>query len=241
MRPTFSASSIVERRFAVALRKVARIVAEIIKAHIDGHELIRPQELTRLLLAYSESLGPFAKRLSEIMVSGIARSNEQAWTARSKEIGLSLRQTWRQQAIGHVAALIQHRQIELITSIPPTAGIWAQELARQAQQDGTRAAEIAEHLQQITQVTESRATLIARTEVAKANAAITQARAEAVGATHYVWETAEDADVRESHQKMQGTIQEFANPPEVDDLGAYNPGECPNCRCYASPILDGLE
>jgi SPP1 gp7 family putative phage head morphogenesis protein len=237
MRPTFSASPLVERRYAVAIRKVSRIVAGIIKAHIDGHEIIRPQELTRLLLGYSESLGPFAKRLSETMVSGIAKHNEQAWAARSKAIGLSLRQTWRQQSIGHVAALIQHRQVELITSIPPKAGIWAQELARQAQQDGTRAAEVAEHLQQIEDVTLSRATLIARTEVAKANAAITQARAESVGATSYIWETAEDDDVRDSHREMQGTKQLFAEPPLLSDGMVAGPGETPNCRCFAVPEL----
>jgi len=44
--------------------------------------------------------------------------------------------------------------------------------------------------------------------------------------------------VRESHQAMQGTVQEFADPPEVDEFGAYNPGEVPNCRCFSEPIID---
>jgi SPP1 gp7 family putative phage head morphogenesis protein len=102
---------------------------------------------------------------------------------------------------------------------------------------GKRADEVAAELARSGEVTEGRATLIARTEIAKANSALTQARAEYVGASHYIWRTAEDGDVRESHAAMNGKIFRFDDPPYVEGEGNHGPGEFPNCRCFAEPII----
>ena len=83
----------------------------------------------------------------------------------------------------------------------------------------------------------ARAMLIARTEIAKANATLTRARAEAVGVTHYVWRTMGDAQVRPAHDDLDGEIFEFGKAPYVEGEGYHHPGEFPNCRCYAEPIF----
>jgi SPP1 gp7 family putative phage head morphogenesis protein len=140
-------------------------------------------------------------------------------------------------AVGDVMKLIQRRQVELIKSLPIEAGLRAQKLSQEAVMGGKRADEVAAELMKSGEVTESRATLIARTEIAKANAALTQARAGYVGATHYIWRTAEDGDVRESHAVMEGKIFRFDDPPYVEGEGNHGPGEFPNCRCFAEPII----
>lgn len=106
---------------------------------------------------------------------------------------------------------------------------------------GKRASEVAAELARTEEVTASRATLIARTEIAKANATLTTARAQFVGATHYIWRTAEDADVRDSHAAMEGKIFRFDDPPYVEGEGNHGPGEIYNCRCYAEPIIPEQE
>jgi len=45
-----------------------------------------------------------------------------------------------------------------------------------------------------------------------------------------------DNRVRETHEELDGTSQEWADPPEPDG----HPGNGINCRCYADPDLTDL-
>lgn len=82
------------------------------------------------------------------------------------------------------------------------------------------------------------------TAMSKVLAAITQTRAERIECTWYIWRTCQDERVRASHAQMEGVICSFLTPPRPEsligepDLGAYNPGESRECRCYAEPIVD---
>jgi len=167
----------------------------------------------------------------------VNRTNKKSWESTSARIGAQLKRTMEETAVGDVMKLIQRRQVELIKSLPIEAGLRAQKLSQEAVMGGKRADEVAAELARSGEVTEGRATLIARTEIAKANSALTQARAEYVGASHYIWRTAEDGDVRESHAAMNGKIFRFDDPPYVEGEGNHGPGEFPNCRCFAEPII----
>lgn len=237
MARKFELPRAVERRYATELRRVARIVGGLVQSHVDGSTIRDPRKLAQALLDYSEALGPWAERLAAKMIRESAAANFTSFTSQSKAIGSSLKSMLADTAIGQTARMLQNRQVELIKSLPLEAGLRAQELAQQAVIGGKRADVVAAELARTEEVTLSRATLIARTEAAKANAAITQARAEFIGATHYIWRTAEDADVRESHAVMEGVVCEFANPPAIEGEGNHGPGEIYNCRCYAEPII----
>ncbi len=93
----------------------------------------------------------------------------------------------------------------------------------------------------------SRLNLIARTEVSKTQAALTQARASSLGIGWYIWRTSEDSRVRSAHGHMEGVLVNFLDPPSPEELfpkkdtkpyGRYNAGETFNCRCYAEPLID---
>jgi SPP1 gp7 family putative phage head morphogenesis protein len=90
-------------------------------------------------------------------------------------------------------------------------------------------------------ITESRARLIARTEVARSNSILVQARAESLGSKAYIWQTAEDARVRESHMEMNGKVCYWDNPPMLSDGTQTHPGQIFNCRCIALPLLSDEE
>ena len=94
---------------------------------------------------------------------------------------------------------------------------------------------------------------IARTECAKANAAICQARAEAVGVQWYFWRCVHDNRVRDSHWDMDGILIFYSDPPSPEALfpypvnkrgdmvkpyGRYHAGNTFNCRCYQEPVVD---
>jgi uncharacterized protein with gpF-like domain len=67
---------------------------------------------------------------------------------------------------------------------------------------------------------------------------ITQARASQVDSTHYIWRTAEDESVRESHAEMEGQVVAWNDPPTLSDGTTTHAGQIYNCRCYPEPIIN---
>ena len=237
MASQYEASRAAERRYASRLKKLARTIAKIIKEHIDGNTLRDVDEMMRKLQQYAEQLDEWAKKTAALFIGDTSRTNEKAWVAHSKKLRKQLRSAMAKGTIGLTARQLQDQQVTLIKSLPIEAGRRAQQLAQEAMMDSTRAADLSKRLLETERITKNRATLIARTEIAKANAAMTRSRAQFVGVTHYIWRTAQDGDVRPSHQAMEGQVCEFASPPMVEGEGFHHPGEIYNCRCYAEPVL----
>ena len=97
------------------------------------------------------------------------------------------------------------------------------------------AGDIFEIMADRTDVSESRARLIARDQVAKLNGQFTRERQTDLGVTSYTWRTVGDERVRESHDAVDGMVFDWDNPPGTTD---YNhPGEDYQCRCWAEPVL----
>ena len=233
----FEASRAVERRYGLVLRQVARVVGAMVNAHVDGPTIRNQEKLKQQLELYSQSLGPWAEKVAADFIAAVNRDNKKAWASQSKRLAAQLKNEMANSSVGLMAKQLQAQQVALIKSLPLEAGSRAQKLALEAATGGRRADEVAAELADTEGVTASRATLIARTEISKANAAITQARSEYVGATHYIWRTAGDGDVRESHREVDGKIFAFMAPPTLSDGMTGNPGEFPNCRCFAEPII----
>jgi SPP1 gp7 family putative phage head morphogenesis protein len=84
---------------------------------------------------------------------------------------------------------------------------------------------------------------LARTEVSKADTAITRARAEDINLDWYIWKNSQDARVRKSHKIMENVVIPWSEPPSPEILahekseGYYAPGEIYNCRCVALPVV----
>jgi len=224
-----------EREYAKALRKIARHAASIIDLYADGAVITNPTGMQAALIKYAEELAPFANRAATKMISATQKSIDRAIKSQSKTMAAKLREVLQSQT-GRVAIDLHRAQVELIKSLPIDAGTRAQNLAMEAITGGRRPAEIAAEIARTGEVTQSRALLIARTESSKASAVLTEARAKSVGATHYIWRTAGDGDVRESHAEMDGEVVAYDNPPTLDGMTG-NAGEFPNCRCFGEVIL----
>lgn len=237
----FAAPKGIERRYTTQLRKVARIVAGIVAAYADGAKLRDRMALQAALESYSKALAPWAEKTVYEMVQSVERYNRAAWQAQASKMGAGYKKMFEQSATGAVAKMLHDRQVTLIKSLPIEAGIRAQKIAQEAAIGGKRIDEAAAEIASTEQVTLSRATLIARTETAKANAAITQARAQYAGVTHYIWRTAEDGDVRSTHADLEGQIFRYDSPPDIPGEGRHNPGEIWNCRCWSEPIFKNIE
>lgn len=88
-------------------------------------------------------------------------------------------------------------------------------------------------LQERGDVSMSRAALIARDQLYKLNAAMSQSRQTAAGADSYWWSTCRDERVRRTHRANEGRVFSWYNPSPITG----HPGHDPNCRCLAIPIV----
>jgi len=103
---------------------------------------------------------------------------------------------------------------------------------------GIRWEVLEKRLRERSDVSKSRAELIARDQTGKLNGAIQKASQTAAGVTQYKWATAGDERVRESHDELDGEVFDW-NGPGAPGIG--HPGDDFQCRCTPLPILPGDE
>lgn len=193
------------------------------------------------LEAYAKLITPWAKSVAWYMIADVGRRNTKAWRELGEEMGTALRAELEQAPTGRIYAALMDEQVDLIASLPRKAAERVHHLTQQSLLDSSRASYVAKEIMRTGLVTENRAKLIARTEVARTASALTQARSEFAGSEGYIWRTSKDGDVRDTHRHMEGKYVRWDSPPKTDkDLDPYHAGQGPNCRCYPEPVLPNL-
>lgn len=237
----FKAARKAEKSYARQLRAVAQQVGMIVKGFApDGK--VRPrqiQALQRSLDEYAALLRPWAAEVSSQMLGRVNAGDVNAWMKHAQEMGAALTKEIATAPTGQVMQMLMIENVDLITSIPRKAAERVHQLTMEAiSSTSARSDEIAQEIMRTTRVTESRAKLIARTEVARTASILTQSRSEYVGSTHYIWRTVGDADVRDAHRKLEGKVIAWDSPPIAGSNGERaHAGQIYNCRCYPEPIL----
>lgn len=225
-----------EKSYSAQLRKIARVVGDI----ITGFGRITPDNEAALrdaLNRYADMLDNWAHAVARRMLADVSARDERAWMRVSQEMGAEIGRIVRETPVGDVMRERMAAQVDLIKSLPRDAAERVHRLVIEAQENGARAEQIAKEIMRTGHVTESRARLIARTEVGRASAELQRARAEAIGSTQFIWRTSRDSDVRPSHRKLEGKVFRWDTPPECDPGHHALPGAIFNCRCYAEPVI----
>jgi SPP1 gp7 family putative phage head morphogenesis protein len=192
----------------------------------------------------------FAEELALNMITQVAVTNARSWRAaatkssKGREIYAMLRQEMR----GNVGMRVRHlvrENADYISTVPVKIARQVTQHVQEQQMKGLRSSTIAKDLRQyIGNLRDFEINRIARTEVAKADTAITRARAEQLNLNWYQWQTSEDARVRKSHRKMDLVVINWSDAPSPETLvgekseGHYHAGNIYNCRCIALPITD---
>ena len=240
-RERFANAQRLENEYMRSLRYLTRQIDHIVKTMAPSGDLKNSAELQRVLSDYSRTITPWAKSVADKMLYRIAKKDEQSWSKMGLEISRALRKEIQSAPTGQALHKFLGEQVHLITSLPMQAAQRVHELTIEASFNSQRASEVAKQVLETGSVTESRAKLIARTEIARVASGLTMVRAQHIGCTHYTWRSSEDGDVRPSHKAMNGKVIEFAIMPEVEPGKRYHAGMFPNCRCWISPILPDLE
>jgi len=87
----------------------------------------------------------------------------------------------------------------------------------------------------------NRAKLITRDQNNKLIGELNKTRHKAVGGTQYFWSTSDDIGVRDGHQMLDNSLQNWAEPPlgggtSLTEHG--HPGHGINCRCVATFVFE---
>lgn len=124
--------------------------------------------------------------------------------------------------------------VALIKSIPDQYFDKLEQLIAENTAQGIRFDTLADKIEHLADVTESRARLIARDQTSKMNGAFNEVRQTSIGISKYTWQTAGDERVRPTHAENDGKVFSWDDPPA--ETG--NPGDDINCRCVAIPVFD---
>lgn len=125
------------------------------------------------------------------------------------------------------------RNYDLIKSIEDREIARLNQVVTQGFAQGQRWETISDDIEATFDVSKRDAERLARDQVNKMNGELTRLRQTSLGVDKYVWTTAGDERVRDSHAAKEGKVFSWDKPPA--DTG--HPGEDINCRCIALPVL----
>ena len=225
-RPNKAAESRYERQLVNIAEQVARITR-------NGGS---PDEIERKLREYAEVIEPWARQSASNMMAGVNFKNVKAWRGMSEKMGRDMRELIEGPGIGAVIRNTIDKNVKEIKNLAIGSADKIAEIVQESLSSGSRSEDLAKRIANAGEVSISRARTIARTEVGKAQSALTRERAASVGSTGYIWRTAGDGDVRDSHWNMEGTFVAWDKPPTLDGMTGHA-GEFPNDRCYAEPVV----
>ena len=204
-----------EQQYAVQLRKIAHQI-DLLTKQFNPDEWASNGWIAESLEKYAQALEPWARAAGVRMVAEVAARDKQAWQQVAAQMGRALHKEIEEAPTGAAMRESLAEQVRLITSLPREAAERVHALTLQGIAEGTRAKEIAARIFETGDVTKARATLIARTEVARTATELVKARAVHVGSTEFIWRTAGDSDVRASHRKLNGKAFRWDKPPLCD-------------------------
>ena len=112
-------------------------------------------------------------------------------------------------------------------------------IAQQGLANGDTAQVIGDKIKNQFGITQRRAELIARDQVASFNGTLTKLRQTAIGVKQYIWRTSLDERVRPSHEAREGNTYDWDYVFTEDKIDGP-PGTPILCRCVAEPVLDDI-
>jgi SPP1 gp7 family putative phage head morphogenesis protein len=233
-----------ERRYVSSIGQITKFVRRIVQT------CSTLQEITAAIEALTDNpeWQELARTEARKMVQSVAVSNAKTWreaAARSHR-GAEIHRLLKAEIEQHGPFLkIVQQNAQLIRSLPSDIARHISEHAASQAIAGMRAESLLRDIRKAApELSQARVLLIARTETAKAQAAVTQVRAVQLGIERYIWRTSEDQRVRSSHKHMEGVVCSFSSPPSPEayigetKVGYYGPGGVWNCRCWSQPLID---
>ena len=227
--------------------RTQEILIPLLPRIIEESNLLRPRKTdtySDLIYETMQKLrfgfgNTYTERDMEDMASTMAEltsnfSRKQVGRVLSTMIGIDVffNEAWLQDEMkGFV-----ENNVALIKSIPQKYFSEIEGITFQGARQGLTINTIKDQIEKRYEVSESKATLIARDQIGKFFGQLNELRQQDVGIDKYVWRTVGDNRVRPSHRDKDGRVFSWNRPPA--DTG--HPGWDYQCRCWAEPYLQDL-
>ena len=140
------------------------------------------------------------------------------------------------------------QNVLLIKSIPNQTLDTMRQIILDSYANGKLTRDVQREIQKEYLTTKQKARLLARDQLAKLNADISQAQQQDAGVNRYRWSDSDDERVRKCHAELDGQIFSWDEPPEMwydtKSKGRVytgrrcHPGQDICCRCVAIPVFD---
>lgn len=238
----------VEKEYLNSLLRLVRIFNKI--ALSSGNDKDKYMQMM-LNFQNSEQYNNYINSAVRRMVTPLEIGNQRTWREAAKNAtkGKFLYSLLMEELQKSSNRAIQNQMIENVSLIKTLPEDVAEKVVHDIAENalkGKRAKSIESIIRDKTREhARASARLIARTETAKVQSALTKARSEELGLKWYAWRTALDGNrVRKSHRLMEGVLVSWNDPPSPEELageknvGHYHAGNIWNCRCYSEPLIE---
>jgi SPP1 gp7 family putative phage head morphogenesis protein len=236
----------IERAYAASISKLILKFWQVNTLYRNPKDIIDALKAYVQTASFLSAAGDLAMGMATHLFADGARTWREA--ARQNSSGRAIYEALQremQTGVGLTFYDIVQRNAGLISTLPLNIAEDVTRYVAEESMKGRRPEDIAADIARMfPQRTRARANLIARTETSKAGTALTAARCEDLGIDWYVWRTAKDQRVRDSHRLMDRVLVAWRAPPDPEQMagepshGHYHAGEIFNCRCYPEPLIE---
>tara|TARA_R110000744_G_scaffold20470_1_gene53746 strand:- start:14966 stop:15676 length:711 start_codon:yes stop_codon:yes gene_type:complete len=200
----------------------------------DGYATTLEQVFDRLRQSYND-ITIQAKMVSNSFVTNANQANKQRfYRAMESAIGVNLNTIVQDEGLEDILVATTRENVSLIKSIPDEYFKKIETIVFTGTTQGSNAGSMIKQIRDLGHSTTKRAKLIARDQSSKLNSALSQQRQQNLGVEEYIWVTADDGRVRESHADNDGKRFRWDDPPKKTG----HPGNDIQCRCVARPIIN---
>lgn len=200
----------------------------------DGYAVTLEQVFDKLRVAFN-GIGTQAKIVASSFVDNANNVNkDRFYKAMNKAVGINLQTVVQNEGLEDILTATTRSNVGLIKSIPDEYFKQIESIVFDGVTRGNNATSMIKQIQKVARNTTKRAKLIARDQTSKLNSALTQQRQSNLGVEEYIWRSAGDGRVRDTHKAHNGKTFRWDDPPK--DTG--HPGQDIQCRCVAQPVLN---
>ena len=179
-------------------------------------------------------IGRNAAIVSSGFTEDVNQVNKQRfYKAMENAVGINLSTVLQNEGLEDIMYATTRENVALIKTIPEEYFKRLETVVFTGTTQGRNATSMIDQIVKIGGVTERRAKLIARDQTSKLNSALNQQRSQNLGVEEYIWRTAGDERVRDTHKSKNGKTFRWDDPPK--DTG--HPGQDIQCRCVAQAII----
>ncbi len=237
-----------ERNYEKILKVIQNQFFQAISNKNNANEMINMLKV----ISRQHSFETYCQEIALKMVTSVYQKTEGNWrkaaeqNTKGREIYEVLKKEKQNVLMENVIQKLIEQNAYFIKTLPLDIASDITKYIEKETTKGRRAEQLVQEIKiKFPEKTKANAKCIARTEISKAQSALTKTRAEILNIQWYIWRTSQDERVRNAHKHMEGVLVSWKDPPSPEQLskskyqyGKYHAGEIFNCRCYAEPIVD---